>query len=74
MSTCAGVHRGIADEVADNLCPQDIELKWTAEVGSTVYATPLITDLYSDGQKEIVVPTFVHFLEVQTGVQQSVLP
>ena len=36
------------------------------EVTSSVYATPLITDLYSDGQKDIVVPSFVHHLEVNS--------
>lgn len=34
------------------------------EVGSSIYATPLIHDLYSDGQKDIIVPSFVHYLEV----------
>ena len=33
------------------------------EVGSSIYATPLIHDLYSDGQKDIIVPSFVHYLE-----------
>lgn len=39
-----------------NICPLDIELKWMTEVSSSVYATPLITDLYADGRKDIVVP------------------
>jgi len=26
------------------------------EVSSSVYATPLITDLYADGRKDIIVP------------------
>lgn len=45
-------------------CPLNVELSWMAEVSSSVYATPLITDLYSDGAKEVVVPSFVHYLEV----------
>jgi hypothetical protein len=38
------------------ICPLDIELKWMTEVSSSVYATPLITDLYADGRKDIIVP------------------
>lgn len=37
------------------------------ELTSGVYATPLITDLYSDGRKDIVVPAFQHYLEVLEG-------
>jgi hypothetical protein len=39
-----------------SICPLDIELKWMTEVSSSVYATPLITDLYADGRKDIIVP------------------
>ncbi len=45
-------------------CSADISLKWMTEVSSSVYATPLITDLFSDGHKDIIVPSFVHYLEV----------
>lgn len=38
-----------------------------AETTSSVYATPIITDLYADGYKEIIVPSFVHHLEVFQG-------
>jgi hypothetical protein len=41
---------------AQNICPLDIELKWMTEVSSSVYATPLITDLYADGRKDVIVP------------------
>ena len=34
------------------------------QVTSSVYATPVITDLYSDGRRDIIVPGFVHYLEV----------
>ena len=37
------------------------------QASSSVYATPLITDLFSDGRKDIVVPSFVHYLEVLEG-------
>ena len=48
----------------EGLCPQNLELRWMTEVSSSIYATPLITDLYSDGRKDIIVPSFVHYLEV----------
>lgn len=37
------------------------------EISSSVYATPLITDLYADGRKDIIVPGFVHYTEVLEG-------
>ena len=56
----------VTDEaVQKDVCPLNVELKWMAEATSSVYATPLITDLYSDGRKEIIVPSFVHYLEVR---------
>jgi hypothetical protein len=57
----------LGDITPDTTCPLDVELKWMTEVSSSVYATPLITDLYSDGKKDIVVPAFVHYLEVLEG-------
>jgi hypothetical protein len=48
-------------------CPQNVQLKWMAEATSSIYATPLITDLYADGFKDIIVPSFVHHLEVFQG-------
>ena len=56
-----------SDEVVlEGDCSADLTLKWMTEVGSSIYATPLITDLYSDGHKDIIVPSFVHYLEVRT--------
>lgn len=55
------------DLVGDNTCPLDVELKWMTEISSSVYATPLITDLYADGRKDIIVPGFVHYTEVLEG-------
>lgn len=61
-----GSHR--SDEDSSYMaCPQNVELKWMAEVSSSIYATPLITDLYSDGTKDIIIPSFVHYLEVRLG-------
>lgn len=52
------------DEALEDVCPQNIALRWHAEASSAVYATPLITDLFSDGRKDVVVPSFLHNLEV----------
>eukprot|EP00760_Papus_ankaliazontas_P003540 PhM_4_TR11621/c1_g1_i1/m.77005 len=43
-------------------------ISWTTEVGSSVYAAPTIVDMFSDGRKEIIVPTFTHYLEVLDGL------
>ncbi len=42
-----------------------------SEVSSSIYATPLITDLYSDGHKDIIVPSFVHYLDVSLGLLRT---
>ena len=53
-----------SDEVIlEGECSANLVLKWMTEVGSSIYATPLIHDLYSDGQKDVIVPSFVHYLE-----------
>ncbi|GFR46133.1 hypothetical protein Agub_g7648 [Astrephomene gubernaculifera] len=44
-----------------------LDLSWMSEATSSVYATPLITDLHADGRRDIVVPSFVHYLEVFEG-------
>ena len=55
-----------SDEVVlSGQCDTNLALKWMTEVSSSIYATPLIHDLYSDGHKDIIVPSFVHYLEVQ---------
>ena len=48
-------------------CPANLRLRWMTEVTSSVYSTPVIADLFSDGHKEIIVPSFVHYLEVLEG-------
>jgi hypothetical protein len=48
-------------------CEQNIQLKWMAEATSSIYATPLITDLYADGFKDLIVPSFLHNVEVFQG-------
>lgn len=65
-STCS------ADEdlLDSEACEANLALRWMTEVSSSVYATPLIHDLYSDGHKDVIVPTFVHYLEVQPHLQR----
>ncbi|GBG71239.1 hypothetical protein CBR_g8542 [Chara braunii] len=48
-------------------CPHNLHLRWTTEVSSSIYATPLIADINNDGRQEVVVPTFVHYLEALDG-------
>lgn len=55
------------DALLNSKCPKTLELRWQTEVSSSIYATPLIADINSDGKLEIVVPSFVHYLEVLDG-------
>ncbi|ONI03632.1 hypothetical protein PRUPE_6G270500 [Prunus persica] len=55
------------DALLNTQCPAKLELRWQTEVSSSIYATPLIADINSDGKLEIVVPSFVHYLEVLEG-------
>lgn len=41
-----------------------MQLRWVTEVSSSIYATPLITDLFSDAHKDIIVPSFANQVEV----------
>lgn len=54
--------------VLDGQCDANLVLRWMTEVGSSIYATPILHDLYSDGQMDIIVPSFVHLLEVTLGI------
>jgi predicted metal-binding protein len=65
------------DEVQSADCPQNVQLKWMAEATSSIYATPIVTDLFADGFKDIIVPSFVHNLEVfqaDNGAQAAGFP
>ncbi|KAJ0987858.1 hypothetical protein J5N97_006214 [Dioscorea zingiberensis] len=55
------------DSLLSTKCPRHVELRWQTEVSSSIYATPLIADINSDGKLEVVVPSFVHYLEVLEG-------
>ncbi|XP_050114709.1 protein DEFECTIVE IN EXINE FORMATION 1-like isoform X2 [Malus sylvestris] len=55
------------DALLNTQCPAKLELRWQTEVSSSIYATPLIADINSDGKLEIVVSSFVHYLEVLEG-------
>ena len=64
------LHSVVEDERDDGLSPLasacyvDLSVRWTTEVASSVYATPLVTEsLYGDGTSQVVVPAFVHALE-----------
>ncbi|XP_010312300.1 protein DEFECTIVE IN EXINE FORMATION 1-like isoform X2 [Solanum lycopersicum] len=62
------------DELFNTQCPQHLELRWQTEVSSSVYASPLIADINSDGKLEVVVPSFVHYLEVLEGSDGDKVP
>ncbi|XP_055807363.1 protein DEFECTIVE IN EXINE FORMATION 1-like isoform X2 [Solanum dulcamara] len=62
------------DELLNTQCPQHLELRWQTEVSSSVYASPLIADINSDGKVEVVVPSFVHYLEVLEGSDGDKVP
>ncbi|KAF5953666.1 hypothetical protein HYC85_006522 [Camellia sinensis] len=62
------------DELLNAQCPQHLELRWQTEVSSSVYATPLIADINSDGKLDIVVSSFVHYLEVLEGSDGDKMP
>ncbi|RID80946.1 hypothetical protein BRARA_A03570 [Brassica rapa] len=62
------------DALMNTQCPRNLELRWQTEVTSSVYATPLIADINSDGKLDIVVPSFVHYLEVLEGSDGDKMP
>ncbi|XP_072960620.1 protein DEFECTIVE IN EXINE FORMATION 1-like [Typha angustifolia] len=62
------------DSLLNSKCPKHVELRWQTELSSSIYATPLIADINSDGKLEVVVPSFVHYLEVLEGVDGDKLP
>ncbi|KAK6943074.1 hypothetical protein RJ641_028451 [Dillenia turbinata] len=62
------------DELLNTQCPRNLELRWQTEVSSSIYATPLIADINSDGKLDIVVPSFVHYLEVLEGSDGDKMP
>ncbi|KAG7027384.1 Protein DEFECTIVE IN EXINE FORMATION 1 [Cucurbita argyrosperma subsp. argyrosperma] len=62
------------DALLNTQCPKNLELRWQTEVSSSIYATPLIADVNSDGKLEIVVPSFVHYLEVLEGSDGDKMP
>ena len=61
-------HHSFANDADAGACGAPLSHLWTADAGaSSIAATPLITDLFSDGSKEIIVPAFVHELEALDG-------
>ncbi|XP_038702090.1 protein DEFECTIVE IN EXINE FORMATION 1-like isoform X2 [Tripterygium wilfordii] len=62
------------DALLNTQCPRNLELRWQTEVSSSIYATPLIADINSDGKLDVVVPSFVHYLEVLEGSDGDKMP
>ncbi|XP_024536256.1 protein DEFECTIVE IN EXINE FORMATION 1 [Selaginella moellendorffii] len=55
------------EALANTQCPRNLELRWQAEASASIYAAPLIADINGDGKLDIVVPSFVHYLDVLEG-------
>lgn len=55
-------------------CEVDVDLLWTKEMGASVYSSPVIADLFSDGTADIVTATFVRYLDVLEGAHGDHLP
>ncbi|PRP84827.1 hypothetical protein PROFUN_07481 [Planoprotostelium fungivorum] len=47
--------------------PVPLNMLWMAELGSSVYSTPIIQDLEADGSKEIIIATSQSYVEVIDG-------
>ncbi|KAI4324423.1 hypothetical protein MLD38_029915 [Melastoma candidum] len=62
-----GYHNMNESSLLNSKCPRNLELRWQTEVSSSIYATPLIADINGDGKLDIVVSTYVHYLEVLDG-------
>lgn len=56
-----------SDFIANSKCPHRIYQQWATEVEASVYSTPIIVDVASDGVKDVVVPTFIKHIEVLDG-------
>lgn len=56
------------DSDVNGKCDYEVHMSWSTQLGSSVYATPLITDLFSDGKRDVIVPTVTHYLEAVEGV------
>lgn len=69
-----GVPQIDEDALVNTQCPKNLELRWQTEVSSSIYATPLIADINSDGKLDIVVPSFLHYLEVLEGSDGDKMP
>lgn len=62
------------DALLNTQCPRNLELRWQTEVSSSIYAAPLIADINSDGKLDVVVSSFVHYLEVLEGSDGDKMP
>ncbi|KAM7270801.1 hypothetical protein ACFE04_030015 [Oxalis oulophora] len=62
------------NDLLNTQCPRNLELRWQTEVTSSIYATPLIADINSDGKLDVVVPSFVHYLDVLEGSDGDKMP
>lgn len=62
------------DPEDEHTCHYEIDTTWIASTGASVQSTPIITDLRSDGSKEIIVSTVRHYVEALEGVDGTKEP
>ena len=48
-------------------CPHRIFTRWTAHTEASIYSTPVVVDIASDGVKDLVIPNFVRHINVIDG-------
>lgn len=52
------------------VCPTeriDLSIRWHTDIASSIHSTPLVTDLFSDGHKDILVPGLKHSIRLLSG-------
>ena len=55
-----------------SVCPLDIQLAWSAKVGSSVYSTPVIAQ--AGVGRTVLSSTFVRYIEALSGADGHELP
>eukprot|EP00002_Diphylleia_rotans_P026782 TRINITY_DN5358_c0_g1_i3.p1 TRINITY_DN5358_c0_g1~~TRINITY_DN5358_c0_g1_i3.p1 ORF type:complete len:504 (+),score=104.96 TRINITY_DN5358_c0_g1_i3:60-1571(+) len=59
---------------SDSTCRQELDILWTHELSYSVYTAPLIYDLFSDGEKDVMAATFVRSVEALRAGDGAELP
>ena len=57
----------VTDATPDTGCHYALTISWIAEIGAHAWATPLLDDIFGDGERQIVLTTLQNFVEVLYG-------